>query len=138
MQIYKEAGRISVPDIFNAKAALNKIRREVGQQLKPFDILLTPTTAQLPAPIGTMNQNLDGSLEAWYTKLAPFNAFTSLFNATGLPAISLPLCQSTAGLPIGMQFVAGFGQEALLLKIAVAFEDAMPWMDRLPRVHVSM
>jgi amidase len=66
-----------------------------------------------------------------------FNSFTNLFNATGLPTISLPLCQSTAGLPVGIQFIAGFGKESLLLRIAATFEEAMPWQDRLPPVHVS-
>jgi amidase len=131
-EIYKQANHISVADLFSAKESLNTIRREVGEQVKPYDLLLTPTMAQLPASIGTMHQNLDIPLAEWYSKLAPFNAFTSLFNATGLPAISLPLCQSIAGLPIGIQFVAGFGQEALLLNVAAVFEKAMPWRDRLP------
>jgi amidase len=55
-----------------------------------------------------------------------FNSFTNLFNATGLPTISPPLCQSTAGLPVGIQFIAGFGEESLLLRIAATFEEAMP------------
>jgi amidase len=65
------------------------------------------------------------------------NAFTNLFNATGLPAMSLPLCQSSAGLPIGIQFAGGFAKEDLLIRVADAFEKAMPWVDRKPLVHVG-
>jgi len=49
----------------------------------------------------------------------------------------LPLGQSESGLPIGVQFAAPFGDEAALIRIAAAFEEAMPWKDRLPPVHVS-
>ncbi len=60
-----------------------------------------------------------------------------LFNVTGTPSISLPLGQSESGLPIGVQFAASFGDEAALIRIAAAFEEAMPWKDRTPPVHVS-
>ncbi|MGB5750399.1 MAG: hypothetical protein WBM69_25750 [Desulfobacterales bacterium] len=54
-----------------------------------------------------------------------------------MPAVSLPLCQSSTSLPNGIQFVAGFGEEALLIKIASAFEEAMPWKYRMPPVHAG-
>jgi len=76
-------------------------------------------------------------LKQWYYGTSQFNAFTNLFNATGFPAISLPLGQSAAGLPIGIQLAAGFGKEDLLLRVAGVFEKAMPWVDRKPPVHVS-
>jgi len=137
LKVYSNSRKISAADVINARAALNVTRRQVGQFLEKYDLLLTPTTAQLPVPIGTIHQNQDVPLEDWYLGTAQFNAFTSLFNATGLPAISLPLCQSAAGLPLGIQFAAGFGQEDLLIRIAGAFEEALPWIDRRPPVHVS-
>ena len=60
-----------------------------------------------------------------------------LFNVTGSSSVSLPLIQSKSGLPIGVQFAAPFGDEAALIRIAAAFEEAMPWLDRIPPVHVS-
>jgi amidase len=60
-----------------------------------------------------------------------------LFSVTGTPSVSLPLGPSESGLPIGVQFAAPFGHEAALVRIAAAFEEAMPWKDRLPPVHVS-
>ncbi len=60
-----------------------------------------------------------------------------LFNVTGTPSVSLPLGQSESGLPVGVQIAAPFGDEAALIRIAAAFEEAMPWKDRIPPVHVS-
>ncbi len=137
LKVYNESRKISAADVISARAALNVTRRKVGAFFEKYDLLLTPTTAQLPVALATIHQNQDIPLEDWYAGTAQFNAFTSLFNATGLPAISLPLGQSAAGLPIGIQFAAGFGQEDLLIRIARAFEEALPWKDRKPPVHVS-
>jgi len=136
-ELYRNSKKISVADIFNARYALNSTRRRVGKFFEIYDLLLTPTTAQLPVPIGTIDQNQDVALEKWYIGTSQFNAFTNLFNATGLPAISLPLCQSATGLPIGIQFAAGFGHEDLLIRVAGAFEEALPWADRVPPIHVG-
>ena len=56
--------------------------------------------------------------------------YTALFNATGQPAMSVPLHWNDAGLPIGMQFVAPFGDDAVLLRLAAQLEQAQPWFDR--------
>jgi Asp-tRNA(Asn)/Glu-tRNA(Gln) amidotransferase A subunit family amidase len=66
------------------------------------------------------------------------NQHLPLFNLTGQPAISLPLCQSESGLPIGIQFVSHFGDEATLFRLAAQLEREMPWSDRKPPVHVSV
>jgi len=137
LELYNNSKTISVADVISARAALNLTRRKVGSFFQKYDILLTPTTAQLPAPIGTIDQNQEVALGKWYQGTSQFNAFTNLFNATGLPAISLPLCQSSSGLPIGIQFAGGFGKEDLLIRVASAFEEALPWADRLPPVHVG-
>ena len=72
-----------------------------------------------------------------FNHLAPIETFTALFNGTGHPAVSLPLQVSRAGLPVGMQFVAPFGQEARLLRLAAALEQAQPWRTRRPGIHAS-
>ena len=137
LKIYENSRQYSAADVIAARAALNVTRRRVGEFFQNYDLLLTPTTAQLPVPIGTIHQDQDIPIGEWYYGTSQFNAFTNLGNATGLPAISLPLCQSADGLPIGAQFIAGFGEEALLMRVASAFEEALPWIDRRPPVHVS-
>jgi amidase len=137
LKVYDDARQFSAGDVIRARAVLNMARRKVGAFFEKYDLLLTPTIAQLPVPIGTIDQNQEGPLIKWYQGTSQFNAFTNLFNATGFPAISLPLCQSSAGLPIGIQFAAGFGKEDLLIRVAGVFEKAMPWVDRKPPVHVS-
>ncbi len=137
LSIYENSRKFTANDVISAKIALNTVRRKVGQFFETYDLLLTPTLAQLPVALGTIDLNHDDGLEAWEYGTGQFTAFTNLGNATGFPAISLPLCQSTDGLPIGVQFMAGFGEEALLLRVARSFEKALPWIDRRPPVHVS-
>jgi amidase len=137
LNLYENARNYSAADVISAKIALNTARRKVGQFFEKYDLLLTPTVTRLPAALGTIDLNHDEGLEDWLYGTAQFNTFTNLANATGSPAISLPLCQSSGGMPIGMQFMAGFGEEALLLRVAGAFEEALPWIDRRPPVHVG-
>jgi amidase len=67
----------------------------------------------------------------------PYAEFTAGFNATGQPAISLPLHWSDAGLPIGVQLVADMGREDLLLRVASQLEEAHPWAERRPPVFAT-
>jgi amidase len=96
-----------------------------------FDLLLTPTMAEPPVPIGTHDDSGPDPLEAFH-RAVPQGAFTALFNATGQPAISLPLHWTEDGLPVGVQLVAPFGREDLLIRAAAQLERAQPWADRRP------
>jgi amidase len=89
------------------------------------DILLTPTTAEPAPPLGAYKQGY-----------APgrASAFTRAFNATGQPALSLPLGWPDDGLPRGVQLVAAHGREDLLVRLGAQLEQAAPWAARRPRV----
>ena len=100
-----------------------------------FDLLLTPTTAQ-PAPkIGELDPGTDDPFAGWM-KSAPFGCYTSPFNQTGQPAISLPLHVGASGIPVGVQLVAAYGREDLLLRIAAQLEQTHPWRGRRPPGYV--
>jgi amidase len=73
----------------------------------------------------------------WSRKMNAIDAFMPLFNTTGHPAISLPLHWADNGLPAGIQFVAPFAEEMALLQVGALFEEALPWSERRPPIHVS-
>jgi amidase len=110
---------------------LHRTGRAVGRFFTRYDLLLTPTMCQPPYPLGVQDMMTD-DLEAFAAALHSSIAFTSLFNASGNPAMSVPLHWSEAGLPIGVQFAAPFGDEATLFRLAAQLEAARPWADRRP------
>ena len=100
---------------------------------RELDLLLTPTLPEPPARIGELVADPAHPMEG-FQRSGSFTAFTIPFNVTGQPAISLPLHWNAAGLPIGVQLVAAYGREDLLLSIAARLEEALPWRDRRPAV----
>lgn len=94
-----------------------------------FDLLLTPTTAAPPPRIGELASSKEVPL-APFLRAAPYGAFTSSFNLTGQPAISLPVHWNAEGLPLGAQLVAAYAREDLLLRVASAIEQVAPWHNR--------
>jgi amidase len=98
-----------------------------------IDVLLTPVLAKPPLRIG--EQAPTREYEALRDTILGFAAFTAVQNASGAPAMSVPLSWSAAGLPIGSHFAARPGDEGLLLSLAFELEAARPWADRLPPVH---
>ena len=101
-----------------------------------YDLLLTPTMAERPAPIGTWDDDGPDPMAA-FERAYPAGAFTALFNVTGQPAISLPLHWSDDGLPVGVQLVAPYGREDLLIAVAAQLERAQPWTDKRPQVFAG-
>jgi len=108
------------------------ISRMVAEWLESgFDLLLTPTLGEPPPPLGSFDDS-GADPTAALMRGAQTATFTAIFNVTGQPAISLPLHWSEDGLPIGVQLVAAFGEEDLLLRVASQLEEARPWVDRVP------
>ncbi|MFO1061374.1 MAG: amidase family protein [Dongiaceae bacterium] len=129
----EEGRRLTAGDLVRAEAAVNAVSRQVAPFFAEWDILLTPTLASPPVPIGHLFGGEDGA-ELRRRTLA-FAPFTHLFNGTGQPAISLPAGWDPDGLPIGVQLVAGYAEDALLLQLAAQLEGARPWRHRRPVLH---
>jgi amidase len=106
-------------------------RRVAGWWADGFDLLLTPTLPEPPWTLGGFH-SVDPMLAGLRSQT--LCAFTGPFNMTGQPAISLPLCWNGDGLPIGVQLVAAYGREDLLLRVAAQLERARPWADRHPPI----
>jgi amidase len=104
---------------------LRAMRRRTARLFRTYDAVLTPTLADPPPAIGHFDPTAD--YEQIILRLIDWVAFTPLQNATGDPAISLPVAESSAGLPVGMMFSAAMGQERRLLELAYELEEARPW-----------
>ncbi len=108
-------------------------RRVAAWWVDGFDLLVSPTLPDPPPPLGTFDPRPDPIAAG--LRASQFAAFTSPFNLTGQPAISLPLHWSSTGLPIGVQLVAAYGREDVLVRVAAQLEQAQPWADRRPPLH---
>jgi amidase len=126
------AGGVSGVDLATALAASASFTREMaGWWASGFDLLLTPTLGAPPPRLGELLGTPDDPYAAM-DKVASLVPYTTHFNVTGQPAISLPLHWSDTGLPIGVQLVAPYGREDMLFRIAAQLEAAQPWAHRRP------
>jgi amidase len=113
-------------------------RRMVDAFVTSFDLLVTPTMACLPPLIGAWRNGTDDNPLIAVMNSYPMAVFTSLFNVTGQPAISVPIHHDEpTGLPVGVQIVAAPWREDLLLQVSRTLELAHPWIDRRPAVSAS-
>jgi amidase len=101
-----------------------------------FDALLMPTLSVPPVKVGAFIPDPDKPGQ-WLLDILNFVAFTYVYNLTGQPAMSVPLGNNTAGLPIGLQFAGRFADEATLFRLAGQLESAEPWIGRRPLIHCS-
>lgn len=117
----------------------NAVTRGVAAFFSRYDLLLTPTLPDLAPALGVYAagaDTMDG--HQWTDRVFGSSPFTPVFNAAGLPAMSVPLFQDAAtGLPIGMQFVAPAGREDVLFQVAGQLERSLPWAARQPGVWAS-
>lgn len=125
----RERGRrVSGVQYADALAAIQRLRHEVEQAWAAFDVVLTPTLAQPPAPVGALRNDADPAAD--FAAQIDFTPWTSVANLTGRPALSLPLHRATLGgtqVPIGVMFTGRDGADGVLLRLAAQLEDAHPW-----------
>ncbi len=130
----EHATSLSAVDYAKALAASYAFRRRIQAWWSDgWDLLLTPTLAE-PPPLLTEFDPVPGDPSAQMRRAGQWVVYTPAFNMSGQPAISLPLHWSDAGLPIGVQLVAAYGREDVLVRVASQLESAHPWADRTPPV----
>ena len=125
--------QISGAEYASAVAAGSALARRFGQWWQDHDLLVTPTLGELPPLVGELEPPADEPF-ATQERTGRLVPFTTHFNVTGQPAISLPLHVSATGLPVGVQLVAAYGREDLLIQVAAALEEAAPWAGRRPPI----
>jgi amidase len=130
-----EQGRqVSAVQYLEAVDALHAFHRRVAAWWQEgFDLLLTPTLPEPPPPLGELVPDPERPLQG-FLRSGQLTHFLLPFNITGQPAASLPLHWRADGLPIGVQLVADFGREDVLLRAAAQLEAARPWAARRPPV----
>jgi amidase len=129
--LYQQGRQVPATQYHLSIAMLQMAARQIGRFHETYDCWLTPTLAKPPLPLGT----IDIQARDLATGLAPVMDYvpvTPLQNATGQPAISLPLHWTADGLPVGVMFTARFGDEATLFRLAGQLEETQPWRDRRP------
>ena len=114
-----------------AGAGLEAEVQKVVRFMVDYDVILTPTLAEPPVPLGTFHASAEEPL-AVLPRFRQFNPFAPFVNIAGNPAMSVPLYWSDEGLPIGTQFIGRFGDEATLFRLAAQLEAARPWGHRRP------
>jgi amidase len=131
---YEAASKeISAYDYVVAARTLERLSRtEVARWGRDFDVLLTPTSAILPPPSGSVLEAQHAAPEQATFETVASVSFAAYGNVTGLPAISLPLYWTDEGLPVGTMLTGGPFDEATLIRLAAQIEAARPWAERTP------
>ena len=126
-----ERGRaVSGPEFGLAIGAMRRFAADALEALAPYDAVLTPTLAVPPLPVGAIRNDDDPAAD--FEAQKAFTPWTSAWNVTGMPAVSLPLhwTEPDGLLPVGVMLAARPAEEELLLSLCAQVEEAAPWADR--------
>jgi amidase len=128
--VYQRGLKVSGIEYVEAIAAVHAAGRRMAAFLTRYDVILSTTLAGPPPKLGYFDQN--GDVETFTERVTEYLSVTPLHNATGTPAMTVPLHWTAAGLPVGVHFAGRYGEEAALLALAAELETAQPWFDRVP------
>lgn len=126
---------VSGTDFTRSLYAFRTLAQSLADGLMPpggYDVILSPTLAAPPAEVGALRNDADPQAE--FDALGAFTPFTALYNATGQPAVNVPLQWNAEGLPIGVMLAGRYGDEATLIALSAQLEQARPWAGRTPSV----
>lgn len=134
--IYQSAVEVGAIDYTRAVETVHGVGRRMAGFMKDHDVVLTPMLAEPPIRLGVLKAETTDA-HAFFQRMREWSPFNNLFNATGQPAMSVPLCWGPDNLPLGVQFAGRFADEATLLKLAAQLEAARPWWQRYRWVRVG-
>ena len=136
LEAYRRARKVTGESFVEALEVNNRISRSMGAFMEQYDLILCPTMGSLPPHIGEIDANVhtEWDYDTWSREKSRFTHFTNLFNTTGQPSISIPLFESSQGLPIGMELSGRIGEDMLVLHVAEQLETLHPWKYRMPQI----
>ncbi|MEM9498647.1 MAG: amidase family protein [Pseudomonadota bacterium] len=131
------AATISGSDYLDAVETVHSYGRQMAAFFEDYDILLTPTLAEPPAAVGRFAHHTDDYLAY---RMGPdgifaYSPFTAAFNASGQPAVSVPLWRNGDGLPVGVHLAGRFGEDTRLMTLCADLERARPWFGHVPAIQ---
>ncbi|MBU2549364.1 MAG: amidase, partial [Proteobacteria bacterium] len=135
--LYQEAKSYTGADYLNALAFLQQTARAVARYFTDYDVWITPVVSEPPPLLGAFDSTPENP-RLGIERAAEYVPFTPICNATGQPAMSVPLHRTADGLPVGVHFIGRFGDEATLFRLAAQLEEARPWADRRPPVSAEV
>ena len=131
--LYEVGKTITASQYQQAIGGFQILGREMAKFHQTYDVWMTTTLGAPPLPLGSVDTSNRDPIAA-FEPIINYVPFTAIENATGQPAMSLPLHWTQSGLPVGVMFAAGFGEEGLLYRLAGQLEKAKPWADKRPAV----
>ena len=131
-EMFNAARDITANQYYDTIQEMHHTGRVVGRFFEQYDALITPALASLPVKLGVIDTTT--TLAQAAGALAKFCPFTTTFNVTGQPAASIPLSWSPEGIPVGVQLVTKFGDDAGLIRLSAQLEAANPWMHHYERI----
>ena len=130
-QRVEQGNRTDALQYLEALDAVHRVGRDVSHFFETHHLWLTPTAAAPPPPLGTFDTDSEDT-GRFRSSIGRFSPFCSVANMTGQPAMSVPLGQTSGGLPVGVHFLGRYGDEATLFMLAAQLEEARPWFNRRP------
>lgn len=131
--LYQQGREVSATEYQMAMVRFQMLGRQMGAFMESHDVWICPTLGQPPVKLGVIDTSIPDA-EQVFAAMLGYVPFTPIMNATGQPAVSLPLHQSDSGLPVGVHFSARLGDEGTLYALAAQLEEANPWIGRRPPI----
>jgi Asp-tRNA(Asn)/Glu-tRNA(Gln) amidotransferase A subunit family amidase len=128
--VYQRGLKVTGTEYVDAISAVHAAGRKMAAFLTDYDVILSTTLAGPPPKLGYFDQN--GDVPTFTERVNTYLSITPVHNATGTPAMTVPLHWTADGLPVGVHFAGRYGEEALLLALAAQLETAQPWFNRVP------